>query len=69
MMPLGSLILAIIVGYKLKAEWVESEVSLEGNSFAGRSFWMFCFKVTAPIGMALVLAGQLDAFFALGLFS
>ena len=69
MMPLGSLILAIIVGYKLKAEWVESEVSLEGNSFAGKGFWMFCFKVTAPIGMALVLAGQLDAFFALGLFN
>ena len=68
MMPLGSLILAVIVGYKLKAEWVESEVSLEGNSFAGKGFWMFCFKVTAPIGMALVLAGQIDSFFGLGLF-
>ena len=69
MMPLGSLILAVIVGYKLKAEWVESELTLEGNTFAGKGFWMFCFKVTAPIGMALVLAGQLDSFFKLGLFS
>ncbi len=68
MMPLGSLILAVIVGYKLKAEWVESELTLEGNTFAGKGFWMFCFKVTAPIGMALVLAGQLDSFFKFGWF-
>jgi NSS family neurotransmitter:Na+ symporter len=68
-MPLGSLIMVIIIGYKLGMDWMAEEIELEGNKMGAKGYWNFCYKVTAPIGMAFILVGQIDSFFGLGIFS
>ncbi|MBQ9179334.1 MAG: sodium-dependent transporter, partial [Firmicutes bacterium] len=69
LMPLGSLIMVIIIGYKLHMDWMAEEIELEGNKMGAKGFWNFCYKVTAPIGMLFILVGQIDSFFKLGIFS
>ena len=69
LMPLGSLIMVIIIGYKLGMDWMAEEIELEGNKMGAKGYWNFCYKVTAPIGMAFILVGQIDSFFGLGIFS
>ena len=69
LMPLGSLIMVIIIGYKLHMDWMAEEIELEGNKMGAKGFWNFCYKVTAPIGMLFILVGQIDSFFGLGIFS
>ena len=39
------------------------------NQLHAKGFWNFCFKITAPLGMAMILLGQIDGFFGLGIFS
>ena len=68
LMPLGSLIMVIIIGYKLGMDWMAEEIELEGNKMGAKGYWNFCYKVTAPIGMAFILVGQIDSFFGLGIF-
>ena len=67
MMPLGSLVCAIIFGW-LKKGYVEEEVKLS-SEFKMKGFFDFCMKFIVPIAMVLVLLGQLDGFFGLGIFS
>ncbi len=69
LMPLGSLIMVIIIGYKLHMDWMAEEIELEGNKMGAKGYWNFCYKVTAPIGMLFILVGQIDSFFKLGIFS
>lgn len=68
MMPIGALIMSLIVGWKLGPKYLEEEMTLEGNHFRAQNLIMFCFKFVAPIGVALVLVGQIDSFFKLGIF-
>ena len=65
LMPLGACYMAII----LPTELVDKEVTLNGNTFRTQKFFDFCLKFTAPLLMVLVLLGQLDTFFKLGIFS
>ncbi|MBQ9179852.1 MAG: sodium-dependent transporter [Firmicutes bacterium] len=69
LMPLGSLILGIFVGYVMKMDWLKNECEAEGQKFSLAGFWAATFKVTAPIGMVFILLGQIDGFFGLGWFS
>ena len=48
--------------------FVDEELTLEGNRFRTRRFYDFCIKFIAPLMMVLVLLGQIDTFFKLGIF-
>ena len=65
LMPLGACYCAIVIPTSL----VEEEVTLNGNKFVTKKFYEFCIKFVAPIMMVIVLLGQLDGFFGLGMFS
>ena len=65
LMPLGACYMAII----LPTELVDKEVTLNGNKFKTQKFFDFCLKFTAPLLMVLVLLGQIDTFFKMGIFS
>lgn len=65
LMPLGACYMAII----LPTELVDKEVTLNNNKFRTQNFFDFCIKFAAPLLMVLVLLGQIDTFFALGIFS
>jgi len=47
---------------------VVDEVTLNGNKFTTQKFYEFCIKFIAPVMMVIVLLGQLDGFFGLGMF-
>lgn len=65
LMPLGACYCAIIVPTQL----VDDEVTLNGIKFRTKGFYDFCIKFVAPVMMVMVLLGQLDTFFGLGMFS
>ena len=67
-MPLGAMITAIMVGWIIGPKVIHDEVIQEGNTFKSYPFFKFCIRFTAPLIMLLVLLGQLDTFFSLGLF-
>ena len=69
LMPLGSMIVVFLVGWVWKIDFIDKEVSIEGNQLHAKGFWNFCFKFTAPLGMLMILVGQIDGFFGLGIFS
>ena len=64
LMPLGACYMAIIIPTSL----VDKEATLNGAQFKTRRFYDFCIKFIAPIMMVLVLRGQMDGFFGLGMF-
>lgn len=66
LMPLGALIMSIIFGW-IKPGYLDSEIELNGT-FKWKGFYYFCLKFIAPPIMVLVLLGQIDTFFGLGLF-
>lgn len=69
MMPIGSLMMTLIVGYVIGRQDVLAEAELEGNKFPAVGFYIGCAKTVAPLGMLFILLGQMDSFFRLGLFS
>ena len=64
LMPLGACYMAIIIPTSL----VDKEATLNGAQFKTKGFYDFCIKFIAPIMMVLVLLGQMDGFFGLGMF-
>ena len=66
-MPLGALLMSLMVGYEIKPKTVLEEVHLS-NKLRIDTFYNICIKVITPIGMILVLLGQLNDFFRLGIF-
>ena len=66
-MPLGALLMSIMIGYEIKAKTLLDEVHISGTDKLD-AFFTFCVKVIVPIGMALILIGQIDTFFHLGIF-
>lgn len=64
LMPLGACYCAIIIPTAL----VDEEATLNGARFRTKSFYDFCIKFVAPVMMVLILLGQLDTFFGLGMF-
>ena len=67
-MPIGALLMSIMVGWELKPQMIIDEIEADGKPFKMRHFYSFLIRFIVPIGMLLVLLGQLDGFFALGLF-
>ncbi len=68
-MPLGALLMSLMVGWELKPSFTLDEVS-SGATVTPllRIFYTFCIRFVAPVVMALVLLGQLNDFFGLGIF-
>lgn len=63
LMPLGAMVMSLLIGWKYKTSMVVEECELSGKKFWGRSFFEICFKFVVPIGMVLVLWGQIVDFF------
>jgi len=68
-MPLGALCMSLIVGWKLGPKWIKAEQEKSGHPWKAAGFMLLCFRIIAPLGVFLVLLGQLDTFFGLDLFS
>ena len=68
-MPLGAMLMSLMVGWELKPSFTLNEVS-SGATVTPllRNFYTFCIRFVAPVVMALVLLGQLNDFFGLGIF-
>ena len=66
-MPLGALLMSLMVGWELKPKTMLDEIHI-GYSGKIDAFFTICIKFIAPLGMLLILAGQLNEFLALGWF-
>ena len=64
-MPLGALIMSVWLGWFVGPKVIREEVEQEGRKMSGGmySFFKFCIKFIAPLGMAFILYGQLTQFF------
>ena len=61
-MPLGALLMSIMIGWEIGPKPILDEVhSGTGNGIDG--FFKICIKFLVPLGMILVLSGQIGAFF------
>lgn len=67
LMPLGGFFMAIILGW-LSRNYIDDEVKI-GSEFKTQTFFNVCLRFIAPAFMVLILIGQIDSFFALGIFS
>ena len=64
LMPLGALVMALLIGWKWKTkDLIVPECEASGHKFWGYGFFNFCFKFVTPIGMVIVLIGQIMDFF------
>ena len=66
-MPLGALLMSIMVGWEIKPQTLLDEIH-SGASRKIDGFFAFCIKFIVPLGMALILLGQVNDFFGLGIF-
>ena len=66
-MPLGALLMSLMVGYEIKPSVVLDEVHLSSKARID-GFYKLCVKVITPIGMILVLLGQLNDFGFISIF-
>jgi NSS family neurotransmitter:Na+ symporter len=67
-MPLGAILMSVMIGWGLGTKVIKEEVEASGLKMKAYKFWEICFKFIVPIGIAFVLLGQIDDFFALGIF-
>ena len=63
LMPLGSLIMALCIGWSWGTDMILDECAKCGAKPWGRRFFEVCYKVITPIGMLIVLYGQIVSFF------
>ena len=63
-MPLGALLMIILV-WKIRPQTIRGEVMAAGHSFSQGlyTFYRVCIYLIAPLGMLMVLFGQLQTFF------
>ena len=66
-MPLGALLMSLMVGWEIKPKTLLDEIH-QGGTTKLDTFFTVCMKFIVPLGMVLVLAGQVDTFFSLGIF-
>ncbi len=66
-MPLGALLMALMVGWEIKPKTLLDELHIGGTDKLD-GFFTFCIKFVVPVGMLLILVGQIDTFFHLGIF-
>lgn len=66
-MPLGAMLMSIMVSWEIKCSTLLEEIHIGGtNKLDG--FFTFCMKFIVPVGMLLILVGQIDTFFHLNIF-
>lgn len=66
-MPLGAMLMSLLVGWSIKPKTLLDELHIGGTTKLDR-FFTICIRFVAPLGMLLILAGQIDTFFHLGIF-
>jgi len=66
-MPLGALLMSLMVGWEIKPKTLLDEIHIGSNTKID-TFFTICMKFIVPLGMILVLVGQIDTFFSLGIF-
>ncbi len=67
-MPLGALLMSIMVAWEVKPKTLLEEIN-GGKPSRVNGFFTFCIRFIVPPVMLLILLGQLDSFFALGIFN
>lgn len=61
-MPLGAMLMSIMIGWEIRPKAMLDEIhSGSGSGIDG--FFGICMKVIAPLGMVLILSGQIASFF------
>ncbi|MDO4983138.1 MAG: sodium-dependent transporter [Eubacteriales bacterium] len=63
-MPVGSMLMALMIGWELKPEFALKEIHNGNNTGWFTGFYTVCIKFLVPIIMAFVFVGQLQSFFA-----
>ncbi len=63
LMPLGALMMSLLIGWVWKTDTVMEECEQSGHKAWGRGFFDICFRFITPLGMLVVLYGQLSDFF------
>ena len=66
-MPLGALLMSLMVGWEIRPKTLLDEIH-QGGTTKLDTFFTICIKFIVPLGMLLVLVGQVDTFFGLGIF-
>ncbi len=64
-MPLGAMIMAFAIGWIWKIDFVKEEIEASGTKMWGKTFFDICYKVLTPLGMLVVLYGQMSDFFGI----
>ena len=67
-MPLGALLMSLMVAWEIKPQTLLEEVHLGGTRRID-GFFTFCMRIVVPLAMLLILVGQIDTFFQLGIFT
>ena len=62
-MPVGAMIMAFAIGWIWKIDMVKEEIEASGHKMWGKAFFAACYKFIAPIGMIIVLYGQITGYF------
>ncbi len=62
-MPLGTILMALMIGWERKPDFVLKEISNGCSATWFTPFYKICIKFVVPVIMTLVLAGQLHDFF------
>ena len=63
MMPIGAMLTCIVVGWEVGPDLVKEEIEQHGNKFTMYKYFKVCVRFIAPLGLLLVLYGQLTSFF------
>ena len=63
-MPLGAMLMALMVGWEIKPDYILDEVHNGEHSKFFDVFFRVCVTFVVPVVMAFVLAGQMTGFFA-----
>ncbi len=63
LMPIGAMIMSFAIGWIWKMDFVVEECEASGHKFWGKAFFNICYKFITPIGMIVVLYGQITSYF------
>lgn len=63
LMPLGSVLMCILVGWIMGHDWMKKEVTCENNKFIAEGFFKVCIRYITPVLMAFVLVSLFLSYF------
>ncbi len=68
-MPLGAFVMSIMIAWVIKPKALLSEITGGKEGGAITKLFTICIKFVVPVIMLLILLGQIDSFFMLGIFN